>query len=72
MSKQAVHNNVPPVWSELGVERIMPELVQVETIMCYLPDFVPGKRYVDREFLWKIMFFAKPNLAKDIIADATK
>ena len=70
LNKTAVHQNVPSVWPELSIKKLMKDIKDSQSIMMYLPAYEEGKRFVDRDFFWKVLYAVRPALANDLVADA--
>jgi hypothetical protein len=45
------------------MSKLMMDIKDIPALMNYLPDYAPGKRFVDRDFFWKVIFAVRPVLA---------
>jgi hypothetical protein len=61
-----------PNWPELSAKRLMPIMSLSPSLAVYLPDWAPGKREPDRDFLWTLINHCQPSYGKKLINEALR
>lgn len=56
-----------PKWPETSAKRMMPLFVQSPKLKRYLPDWKPGQREPNRDWLWTLMYAVDVKFAKNLL-----
>jgi hypothetical protein len=59
----------PPLWEELGVQKIWPMALTVPHFMKYIPDEWEGGLRADRKFFWGILMFLNQDFTLGLVQD---
>ena len=61
-----------PRWPELSAKRLMPFVAESPLLMAYLPDWKPGQKEGDRDFLWSVIQHVMPKYGSRLMKEALR
>lgn len=70
LDRNKVTREKVPTWPELGIRNLMPKLRRSPAINKYLPDNIPKGKYLNREFVWGVLYTVVPAYAKKLVDGA--
>lgn len=61
-----------PLYDELSVKNLWPEMIQYPEFRRYMPDSLPKGRQIDRTYFFNIMMTLSPDYTGNLIMHAEK